>query len=195
MDTKHVFIFDFDDTIFPSTWLKNNKSVDMVLMKELEKYLINTFTILMEFGHVAIVTNASKEWIDSKMKFYFKDFNKIYEKLIVLSCRDLYSKLYPKEYTKWKILTFAHFMNFINLEKDCNYKILSFGDSNQEKIAVETLGRAISNSLVFSVKFMKKPTDIDLVREWEIINRNFMSLLFEPSHRAFQINIKKDRLF
>jgi len=161
---KHdkILIFDWDDTLCPTTEFFKTKGNANVPVSELQKLgkslyeLLKTYIKLFGEKNIFIVTNGNKGWVYESLQrlnkslqcSQFNYFGVIHNLLIssnisVISANDLYSKQYPKQTELWKTLVFReitikHFDLNKNNKNDKNinkYSIISIGDSSDEFIA------------------------------------------------------------
>ena len=160
-----IVIFDWDDTLFPTTTIINNKQdINIQLLDKFGKTLYELFKEWMKiYGsrNIYIVTNSGKDWCLKSLKLLSKmyqikqkDISKqkldyfaaIYNSLIslnvrIISAQYLYSTKYPKKPTIWKIKAFKQIIieHFKNIKcESCHdniYEIVSIGDSENEYIA------------------------------------------------------------
>ena len=116
---KTLVILDWDDTLFPTSWLiKNNidltdKKVQykyIIFFSRLDSILYKLLSNLSKLGYVLIVTNAMKKWVKitanvlPNTKKLFKD------KVKIISARDLYQEKFPDEMYLWKKYVFKNFV-------------------------------------------------------------------------------------
>jgi hypothetical protein len=184
----NIFIIDWDDTLFPTTWVNKN-SIDMSKSNILQKYKVyfleldKTISMLLnslnDVADIWIVTNANINWIKSCLSIL--DLTKktiINNNIRIVSARDSYSSNSSSP-TEWKILTFQDIMeNIINkinnkIKPNTFINIISIGDAMYEYIALINLDNFIksyflnkSNNkfqyFLKNIKFIEKP-DFDYV--------------------------------
>lgn len=159
--TKRMVIFDWDDTLFPTTeFIKKSKPMSI---ENLYKWGSRVFELLKlyidTFGaqNVYIITNGDKGWIEYSLQMASKQFQilnncrspfkpclldyfisiksllQVY-RIKTISARSLYQDEYPKQSKTWKEYTFIDqaFNHFYEENKGI---ILSIGDSFDEWIA------------------------------------------------------------
>lgn len=131
-----LIIFDYDDTLFPSTYYTKNTNLTIDDLNVIDNTVYNIFKTLQDNGHtVIIISNGNMAWINESMallpntKNYF-----INNKIQIISARDLYENTAVK-YEDWKrfttvrILTSEPYYIFDN--------ILGIGDSTVDNIAIK----------------------------------------------------------
>ena len=112
-----IFIFDWDDTLFPTSFLMkegiikknvNNISEEIkILLTILEKTCINILELAINKGNVYIITNSSINWINYSSKIYFPKLITILDKIKIISARDEYGYMNP---SNWKQKAFLNLL-------------------------------------------------------------------------------------
>lgn len=182
----NIFIIDWDDTLFPTTWITNN-AIDLnspthvalykVYFIELDKTISNLLKTLNEMGDVYIVTNANIGWIKTCLTVLELTRGVIIQnKIRIVSARDAYSANYNSP-TEWKVLTFQNIVKYImdiiknKLRPNTVVNVISIGDAMYEYVALVNLNTFMTSYmgnqmlwkdknfkyLLKNVKFMEKP--------------------------------------
>jgi hypothetical protein len=198
---RNIFIIDWDDTLFPSSWV-NQKKIDVndvdsvnlykTYFEELDKTIINFLNKLDNIGEIYIVTNANMKWIKNCLTILNNTRNFIISKNIrIVSARELYSKNINIGFTEWKIFTFRNVMDEILSKTNIhNYilNIISFGDANYEYIALINLDTFFKNKnnninyLLKSIKFINKPNFNYIIEEINIVDKNLDTIINKISY-------------
>jgi len=201
----NIFLIDWDDTLFPSTWINNNKinlqdenSINeyKLYFVDLDKAVSNFLSILSKVGDVYIVTNASLNWIKTCLNILqLTSKSIILNKIRVISARDLYSNS-TNSIIEWKVQTFKNIiienLNKINNIRPNTYlNIFSLGDAKYEYIALLNLNNFLQdnqkvkeniknnnfNFLLKSIKFVEDPTFEYIIDELRVIENNKDSII------------------
>ncbi len=146
---KIMFFIDWDNTIMPSYALSHDVSffkngiVDIntkAQLEDLENIVITLLTRAQEKGKVFIITNADDEWFLSSLQIFFPKLNLAIKKdrIILISAKTKYKKLFPEDNFKWK---YEAFKSCINDDKSEELHIISIADGDLE----EQILRAILN--------------------------------------------------
>jgi hypothetical protein len=197
---KNIFLIDWDDTLFPTSWVNSNNiniqdsssiSEYKLYFLDLDKVISNFLYSLNEKGDIFIVTNATLNWIKICLSILQLTSKTIMDnKIRIISARDLYLNKTSSP-IEWKILTFRNVI-IENLEKLENLKentylnIFSFGDAKYEYIALMNLNEYLLkneyvtekiknnnfNFLLKSIKFMEKPTFEYIIDQIRVIEKN-----------------------
>jgi len=192
----NIFIIDWDDTLFPTSWVHSNNinllnlsSVEeyKLYFLELDKVLYNFIESLNSIGDIYIVTNASMSWIKTCLSILNSTRKTIIKNNIrIVSARDIYSSSNESP-TKWKILSFQNIINqvidniSVNLKKNTYLNIFSFGDATYEYDALINLDSYLKNNskvhnkinyFLKSIKFMHKPKFNLIIEQIKMIEKN-----------------------
>lgn len=169
---KRIFILDWDDTIFPTSWFLKNNTSNFELDKKLrtlDDQVIILLENLLSLGRVIIITNASYDWILESSKYLPKTKQKLDNKQIpVISARQIYQS--KTDIMNWKILTFRDYFknNPFNI-------IISIGDAEYEYRALVFLYKntnILSNNIYYkSIKFIKHPSYNKISEQLTILNK------------------------
>ena len=97
----NIFLIDWDDTLFPSSWinsnninLQNESSINdyKLYFLDLDKVVSGFLDSLNKVGDIYIVTNASLSWIKTCLNILqLTSKTIILNRIRIISARDLYS--------------------------------------------------------------------------------------------------------
>lgn len=150
-----LFILDWDDTLFPTTWiLQNNINISeindlnpyIVHFSELDETLYKLFYKLLMIGKVIIITNATLGWITTSLKILPKTFGIIRKNVNIISARDKYQR--TSNMPVWKSNVFMY--DILPLSRNAKH-IISIGDADYEYNALTNL----TNSTYYKNKYLK----------------------------------------
>ena len=197
----NLFIIDWDDTLFPTTWINKNK-IDLnksdsfsqykLYFLELDKTISMLLDSLNKVGDIFIVTNANIGWIKSCLTILNLTKNTIINNEIrIVSARDSYSQNSSSP-TEWKILTFQDIIEDIinkinkNIKPNTIINIISIGDAMYEYIALINLDNFLKshientnnfggkkfNYLLKNIKFIEKPDFDFIIDQMQVLHKN-----------------------
>jgi len=202
----NLFIIDWDDTLFPTSWInKNNINLNeqntlleyKLYFLELDKTISSLLEYLNKIGDIFIVTNASIVWIKSCLINLNLTTNTIIKnKIRIVSARDSYSQINNSP-TEWKILTFQDIIEDIINKINKNIKpitiinIISIGDAMYEYIALINLDNFIKsyienkkitnnkkfNYLLKNIKFIEKPDFDFIIDQMQVLHKNVNEII------------------
>ena len=191
--TNVKIIFDWDDTLFPSTWIKNlGKGYDFEMTPKLKqkmddfgKVVIRILTLAQTFGDVIIVTNAIDKWVEDPTTRYLNEASNIISTIPIISARNKFEHIFPTDYVTWKSLIFID-------ELDRNphiQKLVSIGDSNFEKEAAKR-SVLICDSKVEckTIKFIENPSIILLKKQLIQLEEKFEEFINDKTRHDFYMH-------
>lgn len=159
----HLIIFDWDDTLCPTSWMHDNNMVmhhHCLTRKQYESlhqcstHVRGLLTTANLFGNVIIVTNSSPGWIE-----YCLDRFMVACRDIVRACEIHYAwqATLPNPYT-WK----PYFLNQYRRGK-IFYQVFGVGDTFNDILSVRHIFR--TSTLTKTLKFLQDPSPEDLIQE------------------------------
>eukprot|EP00736_Rhodelphis_marinus_P008903 Rmarinus@m.9604 len=200
-----VILLDWDDTLLSSTTLsqqgfrtEDDTPLPIDLQKqlsELEKSVIKILTHAKKAGHVYLITNAEHGWIEQSAQRYVPRVLDHIRKLDirVLSARTTYEAQYPGPH-EWKVQAFVNEVSGhcsrLRSDKERALNIVCIGDSISERSAAHAVAQRVSNTLVKTIKFVERPTVLQLREQLEML---FLYLKFICAQSLpFDINLVLD---
>lgn len=159
-----LIIFDWDDTLCPTTWLYDKDMVAKSGPITREQYewlhvmsvhIKSILSIASTYGHVMILTNASPGWVPYCVKRYFPDCE-----AIVLRCDIHYAwNAEETDFRKWKKIHLSTYTTSTTPYA----RVLGVGDRWDDREAVRSTFE--NKCCVKTVKFMNAPEVRNLVYE------------------------------
>lgn len=190
---KNIIILDWDDTLFPTTWVNMNKlkldKTNITTFSNLDGLLIKLLNNLKKLGDVIIITNAMIIWINTCLKVLPKTkaiLNKY--NIGIISAREDYRKV-TNDPTEWKIRSFKQNIN----KKYTN--IISIGDSLSEYMALVNLFKTTENKnkIYKTIKFINNCRTCDKViikDQVDILNKNIESIVKKQQNLDLVFKLK-----
>jgi hypothetical protein len=191
-----LFIYDWDDTFLPTSYLIREDMVDKIELPDelkyhffiLEEIIINILNLSINKGRVYIITNSSKSWFNFSSGKYFPNMDSLLKKIKIISARDEYEDLYPGDTKIWKQKAFLHLKNDINDNLPSN--IICFGDSLIEIEAGKIFASHLSDSFLKTVKFKEKPEVEDLIKQLNLIVDKFDFIYSKAKNLSIKVEQK-----
>jgi hypothetical protein len=191
-----LFIYDWDDTFLPTSYLIREDMVDKIELSDelkylffiLEEIIINILNLSINKGKVYIITNSSKSWFYFSSGKYFPNLDTILNRIKIISARDEYEDLYPGDTKMWKQKAFLHLKNEINDNLPSN--IICFGDSSNELEAGKIFASHLSDSFIKTVKFKEKPEVEDLIKQLNLIADKFDFIYSKAKNLSIKVEQK-----
>jgi hypothetical protein len=188
-----LIIFDWDDTLYPTSWCVNN-NINLNSMKSRARYLDyflllddileDLFLSLHKLGTVVIITNAMPQWINLTLSI-LPNTKKQLKKTKILSARQKYQD--TLKINKWKVQTF-HDLIYDYHNKFNN--IVSFGDSEYEHYALLNLFShdEIPNKYLKSIKFIKSSDYNVVIEQLKLTKQNLKKIISTKRHIHLNFN-------
>lgn len=178
-----LIILDWDDTLLPSTWLQmqglhiSSAPPDEAQGAELRRVarcVIKTLRRAKRLGHVIIVTNGERGWVELSCRKFLPEVAPLLEAIKILSARSAFEHMQPTSPVYWKRMAFqAEIGDFFKAhpmlaDVDCHGSMVSVGDSMQERTALmeATEGRGCWAK---SLKLIERPSPDQLVKQHELL--------------------------
>lgn len=193
MEHKTLIIFDWDDTLFPTSWIvqnninltdKNIQNKYIILFTRLDTLLHQLLTTAMKHGKVIIVTNAVKKWIEISLNMLPNTKKLIQSNIEIISARDIYQEKYPDQLSLWKKLVFYNYvLNHFKAHPLQN--IISIGDAEHEFNALVDLYNAhsvVKKRILKTVRLIKDPNFETLLDQLNVLKNNFVHIIRNKKH-------------
>jgi len=190
-DGKCVIIFDWDDTLLPSSWLTAEglrldspvtiPSASIAELEVLESACIFLLERAVNYGDVIIITNAEAGWVELSARRFFPRVLPLLKRLgiQVLSARSTFESDLPENPFAWKLAAFDQEIGLWARRASSSLKhgemlhVVSFGDSVHERDAVHQIAGQISFAHTKSIKFVERPNTEQLRRQVELVHSCF----------------------
>lgn len=193
-NTTTMIILDWDDTLFPTSWISNNKieflsneNKEILYNKffyKLDIKLVNLFKKMDKCGTIIIITNALLNWIDMSISILPETYKIINNNnnIKIVSARGEFSK-YTNDMTGWKKMAFKREVELLSKNKKIN-NIISIGDAEYEYNALINLYNNDKNNyrLLKAVKFKRYPDIYEIDEQIDTLNNNIINICIKPSH-------------
>jgi len=184
-----ILIFDWDDTVLPSTWIQDQglrldedsvpTEEQSAQLRRMAERAMQTFCIAKRHGKVILVTNAERGWIELSCQKFMPSLYPSLENVKILSARSTYEHLGVSNPFRWKYLAFeSEIGNFYEtFASDRRKNVISFGDSAHEREALIHVTEQMQNCLTKSLKFVERPQVEQLLKEHELISGCFRHIV------------------
>lgn len=107
-----IIIFDYDDTLFPTTFFQHHQHLSFQDFAKLNYVIDQLMNVLESRGfQIFLISNGSSQWIKESSKFIPAFHNKLMAGRIKgVSARDIYENS-PINYADWKRLVFVNILS------------------------------------------------------------------------------------
>ena len=166
-----VTVLDWDDTLMPSTWLKEQGLTSTALAdkfgitkemvdacEEVAPHVERVIKKAQDYGKVFIITNGTHGWVEKSCEVFMPSIRNLVLSLPIISAADLY-RYFSKDPISWKRMTFRRDLldrAFGGMPR-ANRVVISIGDGYAEQEAARNLMAIGSYSQVglLSVRCLK----------------------------------------
>lgn len=187
---KPLLIFDWDDTILPTSWLNSmghrlegpNPAGDIKTALDRLSLVINeTLRVAARKGHVMIITNAEDRWVSLTVDKFLPDSAKIVNKFQHISARSMFEPTGVTHPIEWKENAFRLVVDeYISSGRSSasrrhHRQVVSIGDSVHEREAVLKVCSEMKRRYPMtairckSLKFMERPDIDSIVKQHQLI--------------------------
>lgn len=197
--TKTFIIFDWDDTLFPTSYLQNEygdairfynmSEADRNQLRQVDDLIVRVFKIALEEANLSLITNANLVWLShSAYEFLPRTYNFIFGKhsnISVLSARDKYGWRYRSRMILWKYLAFDNYINK-HVRPKRRVEIISIGDAMFEHEAAFYAIRHRHGSTVKNVVLRRFPSIADITHEMMYLFHHLEDIIRVVSSMEFE---------
>lgn len=191
-DNTLIFI-DWDDTLFPTSWITKNK-IDvsdkrvrdkyLVMFSELDNVLYKFLKKALSLGDVIIVTNASRSWIDLSMKLLPQSSKIIDAKIKIVSARDKFG--HHSDTYVWKQFAFEEEAHVSLKDKKDVHNIISIGDAEYEHKALIKFydwSKIVPQKRILKkIKFLSSPTYYSVIDQINVLTSCLDKICLKKKH-------------
>ena len=183
-----TIIFDWDDTLLPSSWLSVKglrldypAQLPQDVIDELETHQESVCAVLTkaaQCGTVVIITNAETGWVELSAQRFMPRVAPLLHQFCVFSARSNFEPTFPDSPLDWKLAAFKKLVDQTRPSLDTvidsseglpQCSMISFGDSTHERDAVRKVTANLPNTYCKSVKFVERPNLEQLRREVDLV--------------------------
>lgn len=180
-----MIIFDWDDTLLPSSWLSVKglrldypAQLPQDVLDELETHQESVCAVLIkaiQCGTVVIITNAETGWVELSAQRFMPRVAPLLASICVFSARSTFEPMYPNDPLQWKVAAFKQLVGhtqpitICDSEEQLQRSVISFGDSVHERDAVRKVTENLGCTFTKSVKFVERPNLEQLRREVDLV--------------------------
>lgn len=179
-----LFIFDWDDTILPSTWLQQQglrldagsqpNSQHREVLREVASIASKTLSAARRHGTVILVTNAERGWIELSCQKFLPVLFPLLEGIKIVSARTSYEGPKCSAPHQWKLRAFAveitsHYGSDVLGDTAARKNTLSLGDSLHEREALMVATQSLPNCRTKALKFVERPELSQICKQHELV--------------------------
>jgi len=182
------FIFDWDDTVLPSTWVQRQglrldaastlNADQREVLAEVAVAAGKTLRAARQHGTVVLVTNAERGWIELSCQKFLPTLSPMLENVKLVSARTTFEGPQCPSPLDWKLRAFdSEIMNYFGsdvvFDESQRKNVLSLGDSVHEREALLRATSSAPNCHSKSLKFVERPDISQICKQHELITNCF----------------------
>lgn len=196
-EAETLLIFDWDDTLFPTTWLmkhgffEGEKSPDQEQASKLQSLAQRVHMTLenaAEIGKVVIVTNAERGWIEQTCTKFMPSLVNMLKTIDMVSARSTFQHL-TQDPSEWKRLAFEYEASRVyglgDVDEIAN--LVSIGDSMHELNALRSVAEGMTNCRGKSIKLMERPSIKQLIDQHSTLIATLLEVAEHDGNSDFEI--------
>jgi len=179
------FVFDWDDTLLPTTWLHMqgllvDDTEDDIVASEMQQgqlqrlvtCALDTLSAALRCGSVIIITNAEDGWVETSCQKYMPALACLLSEVSIVSARSAYEQHGIFAPSMWKRRAFeSEINNILAAGADRTpLHVISVGDSLYEQEALVWATKDMHNCYAKSLKFEERPDIEKLIEEHELVS-------------------------
>jgi len=171
-----VVIYDWDDTLMPTTWLRRSDfqpgddDEDEECLQTIVQHAKKLLEIAIRAGHTYIITNAQSGWVEYSAARWGPELLPLLRKVTIISARDKFETAFPHDIWQWKIHAFLEVQKLYVAMPFTN--LVALGDADYEMEAARIMGNEFEQGLVKTVKFRPNPDPEEHRMQLELVENN-----------------------
>jgi hypothetical protein len=189
---RSIVVFDYDDTLLPSSWLKSQGYDDFAatpnahILEYCEMVAKSVADLINEaktHAEVIIVTNASNGWVQDSCERFMPSIYPLITGLKIVSAQYIYRLVTHSTYL-WKKYAFRdHVLETFGYDFEDPVSFLSIGDSESEHLATLSLPDVICGDIKTKIlRFMTMSDPETLIRQQVLAKENLKNMVQIPNH-------------
>jgi len=197
-----LLIFDWDDTVLPSSWVQSqglrlDESSEVLphhrkQLFEVATAAAETLRLAKQLGTVVIITNAERGWIELSCQKFLPTLYPALESVKVLSARTTYESSTLASPLEWKVRAFASEIERVygraGLTQPSRRKnVLSLGDSVHEREALRRATLHLPGCWSKCLKFVERPDISKICHQHALVCNHFERLVQHADNLDYSI--------
>jgi hypothetical protein len=197
-----LIIFDWDDTLFPTAWVRDNdllgddamlNTLQITQLSRLTKRVRTTLDVAAQIGRVVIVTNAQEGWVEMMCKRFMPSLANSLKSIDVVSARSVYSEE-TDDAGEWKHLAFSYEVALFQSEVSAKYyNLVSIGDSLHELHALLSVAEETESCWGKSLKLVENPSIEKLIEQHTLLEASMKTIVNGEGDVDVQMVVNTDK--
>ncbi|KAF1332009.1 hypothetical protein FI667_g3734, partial [Globisporangium splendens] len=192
---RTVVVFDWDDTLCPSSWLHAENLLPKYrghqilatheqrrVLALIEANVVRLLKKAVSYGPVFVVTAAEYGWVEMSCALYLPSVQQMLElsDIHIVSARSWYEQTFGigGDSNSWKhevmqLIARKCFANNSEDAPDAYYNFVSIGDSMAERDACHSAVNLVPHTFAKTLKFVEHPSSEEIVQQVELTHDSF----------------------
>jgi len=195
--TETFFIFDWDDTVLPSSWV-NHQGLRLdaasrvtpeqrEVLAQVANAATKTLQAARQHGTVVLVTNAERGWIELSCQKFLPTLMPILENVKLVSARTAFEGAQCRSPVDWKLCAFdREIKNYYGedalVDATKRKNVFSLGDSVHEREALLRATASLPNCRSKSLKFVERPDYSQICKQHELFTSCFDQIVHHDAN-------------
>lgn len=182
---ESIIVFDFDDTLFPTSFLQQFDYDINMIDPSFQKLLFKILSKAIETkSKVYIVTNAQLKWLDYCFENLIPEVSVLKPYLNIVSATE-YAMLNRKVSSTLELNNLSKCFMFdkiildSNMHESKNSQFMSIGDGLPETVAMKFIKGKYPNITTKAIRFVEKPNYRDLCAQLLFLKKVFKKIFKE----------------
>lgn len=192
-----LIIFDWDDTVLPSSWVKNHglrlddgsrvEAWQREHLGQVARAAAQTLRAAKQLGTVVLITNAERGWIELSCNKFLPTLLPILEDIKLVSARTTYEGPEITSPVDWKVHAFKNeidrfYARETSLGAQRRKNVLSLGDSIHEREALMRATAPMQDCRSKSVKFKEMPDVPEILKQHSLVASCFEQIVHHDAN-------------
>eukprot|EP00930_Biecheleria_cincta_P096899 TRINITY_DN88670_c0_g1_i1.p1 TRINITY_DN88670_c0_g1~~TRINITY_DN88670_c0_g1_i1.p1 ORF type:complete len:301 (+),score=58.17 TRINITY_DN88670_c0_g1_i1:55-903(+) len=195
-----LIIFDWDDTICPTTWLGSEGLMEdtsvtpsedqLAQLEEAAGWASATLRAAKRRGHVAVVTNAAEGWVEWSCQTFMPSLAASLEGVEIISARTRYERE-GQDPGIWKRKAFSDVVNTFYRGHGPGQRrnVISLGDAIYEREALLWVTSGVPNCWSKSAKFKECPDLLQLAEQHMLVSGYVDNFVDHDDHLDLEVDV------
>lgn len=175
-----VIIFDWDDTLLCTTYLRAiegqySSPCTERHLQACEEASAQLLELALSLGQTFIITNAMGGWVEASAKCWAPSLVPLIDRVNLVSARSQYEADFPFSPMRWKAEAFLEVQRQLHSQAITNIVVL--GDAEYEMAAGQAMAQGFRHASIKLVKFTEDPCPSELLKELKLVLNEFPQIV------------------
>lgn len=176
---QNVVIFDWDDTLICTSWLRQHEyerdNCNGEPLGYIAKFSQKLLETAIQAGRTYIITNTTYAWVEESAMRWAPELLPALRQCQIISARDRFETKFPDNMYEWKIQAFLEVQRQLDSTAITNLVVL--GDADHEMEAARIMALEFEEGLIKTVKFRPVPDPEAHLEQLELLSQTFDKII------------------